>query len=180
MDFHGAVLSRSWVKLGATAAKGTTAVVLAEGVDGWRVGDRVILTATHRQKVPDEGKVPSARNKPETEERTIRSIDGTKLTLDSPLAFNHDGERRVQLREKRPTWSRNVTVESAEPGRRAWPAITRCITGTRQDRFPMPSFGTSEKLESSASTAFISIASGTRCGGRRWWVHRSGIVATAG
>jgi G8 domain len=112
MDFHGAVLSRSWVKLGATAAKGATGVVMAEAVDGWRVGDRVILTATHKQKVPDLGKVPSARVKPETEERTIRSIDGTNLTLDSALAFNHsaNGAQRGEVANL----SRNVIVESAD------------------------------------------------------------------
>ena len=63
MDFHGAELSRTWVKLGAAAAKGSTAVMLAEPVTGWRVGDRVILTATHRQKVPDDGKVPGASHR---------------------------------------------------------------------------------------------------------------------
>ena len=81
MDFHGAELSRSWVKLGAAAAKGATAVTLAEPVTGWRVGDRVIVTATRKQKAPDEGNYP-APSKLETEERTIRSIDGTRLTLD--------------------------------------------------------------------------------------------------
>src|SRR5262249_57048405 len=45
MDFHGAPLSRAWVKLGATAKKGDTLVTLAEEVRGWRAGDRVIVTA---------------------------------------------------------------------------------------------------------------------------------------
>src|SRR5262249_47616910 len=49
MDFHGAPLSRTWVKLGAPARKGDAAVTLAEAVTGWRPGDRVILTATTRQ-----------------------------------------------------------------------------------------------------------------------------------
>jgi hypothetical protein len=113
MDLHGAPMRRSWVKLGATAAKGTTEVVLLEPVDGWRVGDRVIVTATHRPKVPDQGKVQRAGRKFETEERTIRSIDGTKLTLESPLAYRHSasGEYRGEIANL----SRNVIVESAEP-----------------------------------------------------------------
>jgi hypothetical protein len=49
MEFHGAPMSRSWVKLGATAKSGDTVVRLAEPVTGWRVGDRVILTATQGQ-----------------------------------------------------------------------------------------------------------------------------------
>src|SRR5205085_5627414 len=55
MDFHGAPLSRSWVKLGATAKKGDSTVTLAEplghGLEtgpngGWKVGDRIIVTMT--------------------------------------------------------------------------------------------------------------------------------------
>ena len=42
MDFHGAPLSRAWVKLGATARKGEAAVTLAEPGQGWKAGDRVI------------------------------------------------------------------------------------------------------------------------------------------
>src|SRR5207244_3327883 len=46
MDFHGAPLSRSWVKLGSTANKGDRVIRLAEPVSGWFVDDRVIVTAT--------------------------------------------------------------------------------------------------------------------------------------
>src|SRR5262249_27843894 len=49
MDFHGAPLNRSWVKLGAAAKAGDSAVTLAEPATGWRVGDRVIVVATTRQ-----------------------------------------------------------------------------------------------------------------------------------
>jgi hypothetical protein len=113
MDFHGAELSRSWVKLGAAAAKGSTAVTLAGPVTGWRAGDRVILTATHKQKVPDDGKYPGTSSRLETEERTIRSIAGTRLTLDSPLAFNHSASGAY--RGEVANLSRNVVVESADP-----------------------------------------------------------------
>jgi len=114
MDLHGAELSRAWVKLGATAANGSTAVVLAEPVTGWRVGDRVIITATNKQRVADEGSVPSVRTRPETEERTIGAIDGPRLTLDSPLAFRHMGTG--VYRGEVANLSRNVVIESADPG----------------------------------------------------------------
>jgi hypothetical protein len=113
MGFHGAELSRAWVKLGASAAKAATSVVLAEPVTGWRVGDRVIITATHRTKVPDSGKVPSVRARPETEERVIRAIDGTRLTLDEPLVYAHAGTGKY--RGEVANLSRNVIVESADP-----------------------------------------------------------------
>jgi hypothetical protein len=38
MELHGAPLSRTWVKLGATAKAGDIQVALAEPVTGWRIG----------------------------------------------------------------------------------------------------------------------------------------------
>ena len=51
-DVHGSPLAHSWVKLGAPAEKGTMQVTLADPVAGWRVGDRVIVTATGRYLHP--------------------------------------------------------------------------------------------------------------------------------
>ncbi len=104
MDFHGAPLSRTWVKLGETAEEGTTSITLSEPVSGWRAGDRVILTATRREYGADESF---------TEERVIQAIDGTRLSLDRPLAHEHlgDGEYRGEVANL----SRNVIVESADP-----------------------------------------------------------------
>jgi hypothetical protein len=113
MEFHGAPLSRTWVKLDGNVAQGDSVVKLAEAVAGWRVGDRVIVTATHRQAVPDDGLVPSVRDDPQTEERTIKSLDGTKLSLDAPLAFAHNGAG--DYRGELANLSRNVIVESADP-----------------------------------------------------------------
>jgi hypothetical protein len=104
MDFHGAPLSRTWVRLGATARKLDSAVTLAEPVQGWRVGDRVIVTATQRDYRTDE---------PFTEERIIKAIDGTKVTLDRPLRHAHLGEG--DYRGEVANLSRNVVVESADP-----------------------------------------------------------------
>ena len=103
MDFHGAPLSRTWVKLGATAKKGDTAVTLAEPVRGWKAGDRIIVTATQR----------SYRAKsPFTEERVIKAIEGSRITLDRPLAHEHlgAGDYRGEVADL----SRNVVVESAD------------------------------------------------------------------
>ena len=113
MDFHGAEMPRTWVKLGATAAKGKTSVTLAEPVPGWRVGDRVILTATHYTRLRGESDIPSVRDRHETEERTIRAIDGPRLELDAPLERDHTatGAYRGEVA----LLSRNVVVESADP-----------------------------------------------------------------
>jgi hypothetical protein len=113
MDFHGAPMSRTWAKLAVTAHKGDAAVTLAETVQGWRAGDHVIVTDTQG--------IPSSQRKAPlglgfiAEERTIRSIDGTQVTLDRALEKEHRGEgvEHVEVANL----SRNVIVESADPAK---------------------------------------------------------------
>jgi hypothetical protein len=112
-DVHGGPLSRTWVKLGAPAERGSTTLVLAEPVRGWRVGDRIIVTATGRKGYRGQPEAPSVRQNPQTEERTIRSIDGPRLSLDLPLSYIHmcDGKHAGEVANL----SRNVVIESAQP-----------------------------------------------------------------
>src|SRR5258708_5176924 len=49
MDFHGAEMNRTWLKLGADAKKDSAVVTLSETVTGWRNGDQVIITGSVRQ-----------------------------------------------------------------------------------------------------------------------------------
>jgi hypothetical protein len=111
MDFHGASMSRTWVKIAVTAHKGDRAVTLAETVQGWRPGDRVIVT--------DSQGIPSDKRKPPhglafvAEERTIQSIDGTQLVLSAPLDKEHYGADGQYVEVA--NLSRNVVVESANP-----------------------------------------------------------------
>jgi hypothetical protein len=113
MDFHGATMSRTWVKLGATAKSGERTISLAEPVAGWRKGDRIVLTATTRQNKQAKTFRPSVKDSTQTEERLIESLDGTRLVLDKPLSFKHlaGGEYRADVANL----SRNVVVESADP-----------------------------------------------------------------
>jgi len=104
MDFHGAPMSRTWVKLGETASPGNNAVTLAEAVTGWRIGDRVVVTATQRSH---------RRQSLFTEVRTIKALDGLRLTLDQPLEHEHLGSG--DYRGEVANLSRNVVVESADP-----------------------------------------------------------------
>jgi hypothetical protein len=92
--------------------RGATEVRLAEPVEGWRAGDRVIVTATARARRGD--RFPdSVRDYPRTEERTIAAINEQVLLLDSRLDFDHiaDGAYCGEVANL----SRNVIVESANP-----------------------------------------------------------------
>jgi hypothetical protein len=116
MEFHGARLSRSWVKLGQTAKEGETIVRLAETVTGWRVGDRIIITAT---AMDGNGRRrgtlrPGAKGRMAlTEERFVAAIRDRTLTLDRPL--EHDHVARDATCGEVANLSRNVIVESADP-----------------------------------------------------------------
>src|SRR5262249_21366147 len=110
MDLHGAPMSRTWVKLGAPVKKGDSKVGLAEAVTGWRPGDRILLTATVRQIVRQGTFRESVRDNTQTEERVIHAIEGTRIVLDAPAAFDHvcEGSYRGEVANL----SRNVVIES--------------------------------------------------------------------
>jgi hypothetical protein len=117
MEFHGAEMNHTWVKLGAPAKPGDMAITLAEGVTGWRAGDRVVVVSTTRQtkRAPEKTFRPHVTDLTQTEERIVRTVDGTSLTLDRPLEFEHvaDGAYRGEVANL----SRNVIVESADPAK---------------------------------------------------------------
>lgn len=114
MDFHGAPVSKTWVKLGAGAAKNSTTITTAEPVD-WKAGDHIIITRTRRP----EGNIHNSgsyrtNGQIETEEKYISAISGATITLNSPLEFDHPkfwGNRAGEAA----LLSHNVIVESKDP-----------------------------------------------------------------
>jgi hypothetical protein len=115
MEFHGAEMNRTWAKLGASAVHGDSTLTLAEPVTGWKTGDKLVIVSTTRQSKHADKKTfrEHAHDLTETEERVIRDVKGTQLTLDAPLAHTHRVEGRY--RGEVANLSRNVIVESAEP-----------------------------------------------------------------
>ncbi len=109
MEIHGSPLSRSWVKLGANVEAGDQQVMLSEAVEGWRVGDEVIVTASQR----DYASGSFRDGDTQTEHRTIAAINGQNLSLDKPLAYVHFGTG--SFRSEVANLSRNVIIESADP-----------------------------------------------------------------
>ena len=108
-DIHGAPLSRTWVDLGADVKPGDATVTLSEPVTGWKVGDRVIVTAS--KKSYRSGSFRTSERS--TEERLVTRIEGQTLTLDKPLEKEHAGSGAY--RSEVANLSRNVVVESAAP-----------------------------------------------------------------
>ncbi|MFO0911189.1 MAG: G8 domain-containing protein [Isosphaeraceae bacterium] len=175
MEFHGTPMSRTWVKLGAPVGVGEAVVTLAEPVKGWRVGDRVIVTATSFLHVREGKKPPPEATLSRTEERTIEALDGVKLTLDRPLLYAHRGEGA--MRGEVANLSRNVVVESAAPeGVRAYDVSPPLDRRDLLRRVSPPR----QAAASSGNTASTSTASATRCGAPTSSGRRSTTARTDG
>src|SRR5262249_32667300 len=80
MDFHGAPMERTWVKLGEAARAGEARIVLPYPLEGWNEGDRIIVVGTTRQvaylgtRKVKEGDNGTLRKNPSTEERIIAKL----------------------------------------------------------------------------------------------------------
>ena len=116
MEFHGSPMNRTWVKLGASLKAGDTIVTLSEPVTGWRVNDEVVISGSVRKDKRDTKDEYGQYNRiePTSERRRIKAIEGTKITLDSPLKEVHYGEG--DFRSEIANLSRNVIIESADAG----------------------------------------------------------------
>ena len=112
-DAHGTPMSRTWVKLGATSKAGSDRVVLGEEVTGWRVGDRVIVTASKKAEGGTYRPGKDWKPKGNTEQRTIVKIEGKTIVLHRALEKEHFGEG--ENRSEVANLSRNVVIESADP-----------------------------------------------------------------
>jgi len=111
MDFHGAPMNKTWLKLGATADQGSNTLTLAEPAN-WKPGDHIIITGA---AMFDSGRPGSYRTNlnPHTEENYIANVDGNTVTLTNSLQRTHrgNGDYRCEVANL----SRNVIVESLEP-----------------------------------------------------------------
>ena len=113
-DTHGAPLNRTWVKLGATAKAGDAEVKLGEPITGWRVGDRVIVTASKGKERSSTFRQSAKKHQTvSTEERLVTGITGSTLILDRALENEHFGTG--DYRSEVANLSRNVVIESAAP-----------------------------------------------------------------
>ena len=109
VEIHGAEKT-SFLKVADAPMTGDKVIQLADVPEGWKVGDTILISGTHKEGWTWQGgeKVFVAS---QDEEVTITSITGGKITIDKPLAFDHDTPR-ADLFAYVANMTRNITVSS--------------------------------------------------------------------
>ncbi|MBB5517852.1 Ig-like domain-containing protein [Amphiplicatus metriothermophilus] len=110
VEIHGAQKD-AFVRLAVDPMKGDTALVLESPPEGWRVGDKLVLTGTH---LTPHGEAEYGEPYPgdtEDEELVIVAIDGNTVHVDRPLQYNHEGARD-DLKAYVANYTRNIRVET--------------------------------------------------------------------
>ncbi len=110
-EIHGSA-KVPFLRVAAAPMAGSQTVQLDGNPDGWRTGDRIVLTGTKQLGWYWDNDVRAGiYHESQDEERTIAQISGTTITLDRPLAFDH-ATPRSDLAAYVANTSRSVTVSS--------------------------------------------------------------------
>ncbi|MDO5631980.1 MAG: G8 domain-containing protein [Paracoccus sp. (in: a-proteobacteria)] len=112
-EIHGAEKT-AFVKVATDAMAGDTVLKLAEIPTGWQVGDRLVLSGTHKTGWSWDNDVRAVVHKEsQDEEVRIISIDGNTVTLDRALTYDHDTPRD-DLSAYVANMTRNITFSSID------------------------------------------------------------------
>lgn len=110
VDIHGAEKD-TFLKVAVDPMKGDTTLTLSEIPDGWKVGDKLVLTGTHLVSIGSTPKDAPITVATQDEELIITAINGNVVTIDRPLAYNHEGPR-PDLKAYVANYSRNIVFEN--------------------------------------------------------------------
>ncbi len=105
----------TFLKVAADPMKGDISLTLEAPPEGWRVGDKLVLTGTHLVSTKGTPQGQPIDVATEDEELVITAIDGNVVTFDRPLAFDHEGAR-ADLKAYVANYSRNVVIETENAG----------------------------------------------------------------
>jgi Bacterial Ig domain/G8 domain len=113
VEIHGA-RKTAFLKVGDVPVRGDRDMVLETAPEGWRVGDRLVLTGTVKQGWAWDNVAKIVRHYPSQDEVvTITAIDGAKISFDPPLRFTH-AVPRADLAAYVANTTRNILFASLE------------------------------------------------------------------
>lgn len=111
VEIHGAE-KQSFGRVAQTPLAGHTQLVLEGTPDGWQIGDRIVLTGTKQLGWFWDNTLRSGLyHESQDEERTVTAINGSTITLDASLQFDHRAPRS-DLGAYVANTSRSITVRS--------------------------------------------------------------------
>ena len=115
ITMHGAVKTPTFMRLAAEPLTGQTALTLEQPVPSWKTGDSIVIPDTRQLRESQRGE----NYKPQDEKLEIAKIDGTRITLTTPLKFDHKGARdgagKLEFLPHVGNLTRNVLVRSENP-----------------------------------------------------------------
>ena len=88
VTIHGRQQDETFVRFSREPLAGDAILLLESAPNGWQVGDRLIIPDTRQHQFTKNHTFIS-----QAEEAVIASIDGNKITLESPLNHDHRGPR---------------------------------------------------------------------------------------
>ncbi len=110
LEIHAKTYSILHTKLKESALVNSNTLVVFDNVSEWKEGDQIVLTST-------------SQNHNEDEKLTIKSINGSNITIEENLAFNHYGsdsitdsfnDLKLDMRAEVINLSRNVVITKEE------------------------------------------------------------------
>ena len=108
-EIHGAEKT-TFLKVGDAPMAGDTTITLEEVPEGWQIGDTLVLTGTHKTGWTWTGSgVEHVES--QDEEVVITGINGSTVTIDRALTYDHDAPRG-DLAAYVANMSRSITISS--------------------------------------------------------------------
>ena len=112
---HGAIKAPTFIRLAAEPLAGQTTLVLDAAAAGWAAGDEIVIPDTRQLRESERGANFVSRD----ERLRIASIAGTRVTLQSPLKYDHRGARTpdgtLEFLPHVGNITRNVVIRSENP-----------------------------------------------------------------
>lgn len=111
VEIHGAE-KESHLKVLSDPMAGDTTITLSDVPQGWQIGDKIVLTGTYQQgwfwsNILNDWDFAESQD----EEVIITAINGNTITIDHPLAYDHDTPRD-DLKAYVANMTRNITFSS--------------------------------------------------------------------
>jgi hypothetical protein len=115
VTMHGAAKSPTFVRFGEEPRAGAATLVFAQPVEGWKAGDSLVIPDTRQLRAEESGR----NYQPHSEKVRIAAVSGARVTLQAPLAYDHNGARNAagqpEVLPHAGNLTRNVVVRSENP-----------------------------------------------------------------